>query len=286
MLRIEHMDMLQMIVIDGAKTWTALSFISGAVASWRSGIEATSLSRSPGNLAISLPPGDRAQFVACCKWLAETAKALNMAATADAASRAIRECPDLLAAPVIYDTKQLMQVVTCGDRLIHAFNAELRDRIVMTMDSRHAAFFSAAEPFGSRVADAFPSAAFDITEAAKCRALARWTASVMHLMRVLEVGLIALARHYGVASDSNWNQMLNQIEAKTREVSKKTHGELAEQRAAEAATHLRFVKNAWRNHAMHARQTYDEERAVTIFDGARSFMQNLAEWLSEDDTFL
>ncbi len=34
---------------------------------------------------------------------------------------------------------------------------------------------------------------------------------------------------------------------------------------------------------MHPRQTYDEDRAVAIFDNARSFMQHISEKLSEDD---
>jgi hypothetical protein len=79
--------------------------------------------------------------------------------------------------------------------------------------------------------------------------------------------------------------VLNQIEVKTREVGKRTHGPVAEQWAAEAATHLRFIKNAWRNHAMHPRQVYDEERAVAIFENSRSFMQHLSENLTEYDPF-
>lgn len=127
----------------------------------------------------------------------------------------------------------------------------------------------------------FPSASYDIAEAGKCIALGRWTAVVMHSMRVLDVGLTALARQYGLEADRNWNQTLNQIEAKTREVAKRTHGDEGEQWAAEAATHLRFVKNAWRNHAMHPKEKYDEERAVAIFEHSADFMKHLAKKLSE-----
>lgn len=105
----------------------------------------------------------------------------------------------------------------------------------------------------------------------------------MHLMRVMETGLLTLARHYGVDHQANWNQTLNQIEARSREVGKRSHGAETEQWAAEAATHLRFVKNAWRNHAMHPSEKYDEQRAVAIFDHCRAFMQHLAPELSQDD---
>ncbi len=66
----------------------------------------------------------------------------------------------------------------------------------------------------------------------------------MHLMRALEAGLRALAQHYGIDVSQNWNAILNQIEAGSREVDKRTHGAEEEKWNAEAAVHLRFVKNA------------------------------------------
>ena len=128
--------------------------------------------------------------------------------------------------------------------------------------------------------DAFPSVAYDIAEAAKCRAFGRWTAMVMHLMRVLEAGLEALARHVGVEPTNNWNSTLGAIEVRLREVRGNIVGREEEQWAAESGVHLRFIKNAWRNHAMHPHERYDEERAVQIFDNARLFMQHLAQKLS------
>ena len=46
-----------------------------------------------------------------------------------------------------------------------------------------------APPFGYDVAKAFPRASDDILEATKCYALERYTASVFHLMRAIEIGL-------------------------------------------------------------------------------------------------
>lgn len=153
--------------------------------------------------------------------------------------------------------------------------------MMFVMASKHAAFYADGAHFSEAVDEAFPSVIYDVAEAAKCRALGRWTACVMHVMRVLEIGLGALAKHLGVEEDGNWNTVLNEVESKAREIGKRTHGKEAEQWAAEAGTHLRFIKNAWRNHAMHPLEKYDEERAVAIFDNARSFMQHLATRLSE-----
>ncbi len=199
-----------------------------------------------------------------------------------AACRAFDELVEPLAAPVA-DAAALETISRHCSMLSQMVADELAEQKFYTLGSGDARWFEDAEPFGLEVEDAFPSAAFDIEEAAKCRALGRWTASVMHLMRVMEVGLAALARHYGIDHQANWNQVLNQIEAKTREIGKRTHGEEAEQWAAEAATHLRFVKNAWRNHAMHPRSQYDPDRAKAVFENTRSFMQHLATKLIEDE---
>ena len=82
-----------------------------------------------------------------------------------------------------------------------------------------------------------------------------------------------------------WNTSLNDIDNKIRSRTKKSLGEkwndVDEQFFAEAATHYRFVKNAWRNRAMHGRDKYTEEEAKDIYDSVRSFMRHLSERLSE-----
>jgi hypothetical protein len=80
-------------------------------------------------------------------------------------------------------------------------------------------------------------------------------------MRVLEAGLEALARQVGVTPGENWISVLNAIESKLREVRRKTEGPEQEQWAAEAGVHLRFIRNAWRNHAMHPLERHYRQRA-------------------------
>ena len=80
---------------------------------------------------------------------------------------------------------------------------------------------------------------------------------------------------------------IEQIESKIREMHKdpvwktlpdcKAHQEFY----AQAATHFGILKDAWRNYTMHARGFYTEEQAERIFQNTRSFMQTLAERLSE-----
>lgn len=140
--------------------------------------------------------------------------------------------------------------------------------------------------FGAAVEKAFPSARYDIAEAGKCLALRRSTACVLHLMRALQSGLICMAQALDKpALADNWNTILNEIETEIRSRNKGTHGEKwkneDEPYFAAAATHFRFLKNAWRNHASHAKARYNEEEAEEIYASVRAFMRHLSQRLSE-----
>jgi hypothetical protein len=83
--------------------------------------------------------------------------------------------------------------------------------------------------FGSRVAEKFPMAEYDIEEAGKCLALQRPTACVMHLMRVLEIGLQSLAKELGAPDQENWNTTLNHVDRLLPEITAKRFSPADEQ---------------------------------------------------------
>lgn len=271
--------LLDMLELNNANLLSAVGYLTACVADFRKQIQ---LMQKGIAGSTSMDSEMRVWIIASLERLREASEDLGMRASTAACQRAHEASLTALSTFRPLGSRDLEALMTLLSQAVQVFSDEMRGQFVFCLPGKHAAHFGEPVPFGQSVENAFPSAAFDIVEAAKCRAVGRWTASVMHLMRVLEAGLASLACHYGVAVDRNWNKTLNEIEAKTRDVSKRTHGEDAEQWAAEAATHLRFVKNAWRNQAMHPRQIYDEERAVAIFDSARSFMQHLSEKLSED----
>jgi hypothetical protein len=212
----------------------------------------------------------------CARRLGQIADSLDMPAGRAAASR-LESGLDASAPHHMHLTPDhLTAVIEPMGILVSSFQDELEARLLLAFPQSSARFFSDGSMFGDLVEDAFPAVAYDVGEAGKCLALGRWTASVMHLMRVLEAGLDALARHLDVPTGENWNTVLNGIEGTLRQVSRKVDGRDAEQWAAEAGTHLRFIKNAWRNHAMHPLERYDQDRARQIFDNTRSFMQHLA----------
>ena len=62
------------------------------------------------------------------------------------------------------------------------------------------AYYRPAEPlFGAAVEAKFPEMSEDISEAGKCLALNRATASVFHLMRIMEIAVQRFGDKIGVA---------------------------------------------------------------------------------------
>jgi hypothetical protein len=158
---------------------------------------------------------------------------------------------------------------------------ELKDRVFLAIDSDKVNYFEATEPlFGADVDAKFPSASFDITEAGKCYALERYTACVMHLMRALEKPLEAMAQDLKVSTArANWGVMIPAIETEISVLGKAD----ADRRTlfSEVALQFRFVKDAWRDHVMHARGKYTGEEAKNAFDAAKAITQRLATRLAE-----
>ena len=145
-------------------------------------------------------------------------------------------------------------------------------------------FEEPTKAFGTAAVDAFPSIQFDVEEGGKCLALGRYTASVFHCMRIMEVGLEALSGALELEIAPNWNNALNLIEKEIRSRSVATHGANWKDDEAfysEGAAHFRVVKNAWRNHTMHRRETFDEERARGILQSTADFMRHLATRLTD-----
>jgi len=207
----------------------------------------------------------------------------GMIFAAKTAKGAFETCSEILSQGDRMSPSNIQRRITALEGLINAVihEAESRKFYVLSGDVKddHG---DADTLFGADVVDAFPNAAFDIAEAGKCLSFGLWTASAMHIMRVFEIGLTALAGYLAIPPSENWNKTLNKIEAGLRKISKKTDGPDAEQWAAEAGTHLRFVKNAWRNQAMHHVSKYDEQEAKEIFVNAKSFMNHLVEKMGAD----
>ena len=163
--------------------------------------------------------------------------------------------------------------------------SELQDRIRDELEGKvfyaflkNTDLLSGQSLFGKEVEDRFSKASEDISEAGKCVALERPTASVFHLMRAMELAVQALYAAIGLTGspEREWGKLLSDIHGKIEQMDK---GSNRDEWSA-AHTHLYHVKQAWRNDVMHPKQTYTPDEAKAVYDAVRSFMQHLAKLVS------
>ena len=135
-------------------------------------------------------------------------------------------------------------------------------------------FLDKGAPFGEAVCAAFPACVEDIAEAHQCFAFGRYTASMFHLGRAMELGVKRFAQEMQVTpAKDDWQSFLKGInEAIERMPYKST--EERERRApfTEAAGYLFHFKEAWRNPTMHPKRTYTREEALNVLNGANVFL--------------
>jgi hypothetical protein len=131
----------------------------------------------------------------------------------------------------------------------------------------------------------FPTSFTELERSGMCYALGQPTASVFHSMRALEPGLAALAKPFEVSSThENWQNIINDIE---KEIRKLGNAQKTQQRIDDetffggAVSHLYFVKNAWRNHVAHTRESYGDDEAHKILQRAVEFIESLCPRLQE-----
>ena len=134
--------------------------------------------------------------------------------------------------------------------------------------------------FGSVVREQFPKAKFEVDEAAKCLAFGRATATIFHLMRVMEIALGAIHSCLGIpialqGVDRNWGKILGRI---NYEVTKRSKGKAWAERDyfKEIYARLDAIKDAWRNQTMHVENVYTEQEAQILFDDTRALMEKIA----------
>lgn len=169
------------------------------------------------------------------------------------------------------------------DSFITSLNGRLEDElsqvILIVVRENNANFYSSQiAHFGNEVENVFTTAAEDISEAAKCFALERYTALVFHLMRAMEIAVAALASKLQATTvDKNgvqlpWGPLVSNISDKVKTMPAGNE----RNNLAEVATLLVHVKDAWRNPTMHPKQTYTEDQAKVVFDAVGAFMKRLA----------
>jgi hypothetical protein len=107
----------------------------------------------------------------------------------------------------------------------------------------------------------------------------RYTASVFHLMRVVEVGVQEFGTTLGVqfTDTKNWHNILEESDKAIKGLDRNHPGK---SQMAEISALLGAVKLAWRNEVMHPKASYDAEEAENVLATSRAFMVKLAKLLT------
>lgn len=171
--------------------------------------------------------------------------------------------------------------------IIDEFNSRLF--LMLSEDKREWYSLEDRPIFGESVARACPRSTYQIAEAARCFALERWDACVHHLMLALEEALRKWARRLGIKWTgggkqqrellfSNWEDIFGAARAhinKLKSNPKTAALDAKIQKINETISHFELVRDAWRNHCQHGRDTYDERRSKNIIDHTETFMRDL-----------
>ena len=179
-----------------------------------------------------------------------------------------------------------------GQRLTE-LDARLSDELslvhLFVVETTNHKYFEPKDPlFGKEFGIKFPTAVFEVDEAGKCLALGRPTASVFHLMRVMEIGVRAVARCLKIPdpikpAERNWGEILRKIKeaielrTKTSAWASPKHKEFFET----AYVSLDAVRAAWRNTTMHVDNKYTPDEAEHILLAVRAFMRTLSDQMDE-----
>lgn len=168
-----------------------------------------------------------------------------------------------------------------------ALRHETRERLFLFITPNQAEYYDRDNLFGDLVCSAFPDAKTDIKEAGNCMAADLHTAAVFHLMRAMEFGLRALAKKLKVRlhrmdiTYATWEKVIGETQRKVDALAnvpgrrKKKMDELEFYQGI--LMEYRAMKDVVRNVVSHARCSYDEGQATSVFNHVRGFMQKLAE---------
>jgi len=183
------------------------------------------------------------------------------------------------------------------DELKNEIARVLGDAKFMMIPSHDAAYYDNPNLFGPTVAERFPSANKEITEAGSCYAAGRYTACVFHLMRAVELAARRMVKQLKVQQHlvknnhpvpvelCDWGMLIGALD---KGVAALSHGTATSTRKKEtfefynqAVGQFRNFKDAWRNNVSHTRTTYNKHLAVNVMDNTRQFMEHLASKLKE-----
>jgi hypothetical protein len=185
-----------------------------------------------------------------------------------------------------HDLVDELEVQTEISGIEAAIRRELSAHLFVQIPSELVKYFEQTNFFGEPVILAFPSASFDIKEAAQCRVFSLNTAAVFHLMRAAEVGLRALARRHKIKMVKKkpieyamWGEIIKAIRDEIDKLPS-IGGTPRQVKALDFYQHIILaiaaIKHLWRNPISHSGLFIKESVAIDVFGHVEDFMVRLA----------
>lgn len=187
---------------------------------------------------------------------------------------------------VVAGKMEMQRAAYYAEVLYSTMHAELKTILFKAIPKDRLRYSDAEWLKNSAVESKFPTAFRELERGGVCYSYGLGTAAVFHSMRALEPALTALAGPFPHISTTheNWNAIIEQIEKAVKELGQQPKSQQKiddEKFFGHATSHLYFVKNAWRNHVAHGRDSYSDDEAVKILDRTRDFIDSLCTRLQE-----
>lgn len=162
--------------------------------------------------------------------------------------------------------------------------------VFLLLDEGKDSYYQKPALFGKSVNQVFPDAAKDIQEAGNCYATGNYTAAVFHLMRVVGVGLRALAQHQKIKDTvplelQEWKTLIDGIDKTVKETVERWPKSQEKDETlrffADAIGEIRGYKDELRNPLSHRTVHYNETDAKAALDRVQNFMRRLVKYFPE-----
>lgn len=174
--------------------------------------------------------------------------------------------------------------------IIAAFKVELEQKLFFYVLPHRAAYYGGdgGSPDNSgreaasllEAVEEFPEAHYDAREASTCFAFERFTASVYHLMRVTEHGLVSVAVAANVPADKHrsWDHMITGIHSHIKNLGSQkpaTNWKEEEKKFSDLCSWFTTIRNGWRNPASHVPRIFEEPTVRGMFAATRTLFEHL-----------
>jgi hypothetical protein len=181
------------------------------------------------------------------------------------------------------DTKDVRKAL---DNWFTCFTSELETHIFMMLVP-HRIIYLPLQGEGVKLQKAlgdFPDAQYDAWEACICLACARFSASVYHLMRIAEHGLVSVAAAANVKDETlakGWDGCIQGIDSEVKRIeSTKPTLDWKDQvkKYTDLSAWFTTIKTGWRNPASHIPRIYEERSATGMFAAVCTLFSHLSRY--------